>query len=176
MKENVVAFGAGLTFSVGLAISGMTQPNKVIGFLDVAGAWDPSLAFVMMGAVGVGLIAFRSILKRSRPIFGAVFELPRRKDIDARLVAGAALFGVGWGIAGYCPGPALVSLATGHAAPILFVAAMIAGFGAQRISEGFFGVSGNEARIEGLVPGAPEARRGGGFGDADRLDRGPGAQ
>lgn len=134
MNAGAVAFGAGLLFAAGLAISGMTQPTKVLGFLDVTGAWDASLVVVMFGALGVHLIAVRHILKRSRPILGAAFHLPEWRDVDARLVAGAAMFGVGWGIAGYCPGPGIVSLGTFEAGPLLFVAAMCAGFWARHLS------------------------------------------
>ena len=111
--KRVSAFACGLIFAIGLGLAGMTQPAKVIGFLDLTGAWDPSLAFVMGGAVLVGLIAFPLILARRRPWLGGRFALPERNDIDAPLVAGAALFGMGWGLSGYCPGPALVSLVTG---------------------------------------------------------------
>jgi uncharacterized membrane protein YedE/YeeE len=109
------AFAAGLVFGVGLIISGMTDPGKVIGFLDVAGRWDPSLAFVMGGAVLVAFFAFRRV------------QLPKRHDIDRRLVAGSAAFGVGWGLAGFCPGPALVSFASGVDKAAVFVAAMLIG-------------------------------------------------
>jgi hypothetical protein len=127
MKKNLFAFLAGAIFSVGLVLGGMTRPSKVLGFLDVAGSWDPSLAFVMMGAVGINVIAFRFILRRRGPVLGGEFVLPQRTAIDRRLLAGAAIFGIGWGLAGYCPGPGLVSMASGNAAPLLFVAAMIVG-------------------------------------------------
>ena len=115
----ISAFGAGLLFGVGLWLSGMANPDKVLGFLDVAGDWDPSLLLVMGGAVAVTAIAFRPLLKM-RP-------LSFRKEIDAPLVAGAAIFGLGWGIGGYCPGPALTALSTFNAEVFVFVAAMIAG-------------------------------------------------
>lgn len=127
MKPGFTAFLSGAVFAAGLALSGMTQPEKVIGFLDVAGAWDPSLAFVMIGAIGLNLVLFRFILKRTGPVFGSVFQLPNRRDIDPRLVAGAALFGAGWGLGGYCPGPGLVSLAAGGLSALVFVIAMAAG-------------------------------------------------
>jgi uncharacterized protein len=126
MRAIVGALVSGVLFAVGLALGGMTQPSKVLGFLDVLGAWDPSLVFVMGGAVGVHFFLFRWISKRPRPLFGARFHLPTRTDIDASLVAGAALFGMGWGLAGYCPGPAIASLATGGTA-MLFVVAMFGG-------------------------------------------------
>ena len=113
------ALGAGFLFGIGLWVSGMANPKKVLGFLDVAGDWDASLAFVMGGAVAVTLVGFR--------IYKTKIQIPTLKDIDFPLVAGAALFGIGWGIAGYCPGPALTALSTLSAESIVFVAAMIAG-------------------------------------------------
>jgi uncharacterized membrane protein YedE/YeeE len=121
------ALGAGALFGAGLVVSGMAKPAKVIGFLDVTGRWDPSLAFVMAGAVFVYMILFRVILRRGSPLLDVKFHLPTRKDLDARLIAGSALFGVGWGLAGYCPGPALVSLGAGMLPALVFVAAMTAG-------------------------------------------------
>lgn len=131
MKANLTALGAGALFAVGLAISGMTLPSKVTGFLDVAGAWDASLAFVMMGAIVVHFVAQRLVRKRSAPLFDTKFHVPTRKDIDARLVAGAALFGIGWGLGGYCPGPGLVSAASGAPAAIVFVVGMTIGMLAE---------------------------------------------
>jgi uncharacterized membrane protein YedE/YeeE len=121
------AFCAGLVFGAGLWLSGMANPRKVLGFLDVAGAWDASLLLVMAGAVAVTVIAFRLIVRRAAPLFATAFRLPDRRDIDAPLVAGAAIFGVGWGIAGYCPGPALTALPAYTAEAIVFVVALIAG-------------------------------------------------
>lgn len=121
-------FVLGLVFALGLAVSGMTQPAKVIGFLDVAGNWDPALAFVMGGAVTVTFFGYRWVLRRPMPVFGVHFDIPTRKDIDGKLVLGAALFGLGWGMAGFCPGPALVAVAGGSVDVLLFVAAMFAGF------------------------------------------------
>ncbi|MES2511818.1 MAG: YeeE/YedE family protein [Pseudomonadota bacterium] len=118
---------AGLVFGLGLIISGMANPSKVLGFLDLAGAWDPSLAFVMGGAVAVGLAAFRLAGNRSRSLLGADMQLPSARQIDRRLVLGSLLFGVGWGIAGFCPGPALVALGMGERKAMVFVAAMLAG-------------------------------------------------
>lgn len=123
----VIAFVSGLLFALGLGIGGMTKPAKVVGFLDVAGDWDPSLAFVMGGALLVYFVVQRLTVARSRPLFDDTFHLPTRRDIDARLVVGSLLFGAGWGLAGYCPGPALVSLASGRATVVAFVAAMLAG-------------------------------------------------
>ena len=131
LSATIIALFAGIIFAAGLTLGGMTDPHKVQAFLDVggisAGRWDPSLAFVMGGALLVSLFAFKSIKPRAVPWATTRFELPTRNDIDARLVIGAILFGVGWGIAGYCPGPALASLLTGGADVLWFVAAMIGG-------------------------------------------------
>ena len=132
MKPAVTALTAGALFGAGLAVSGMTLPAKVIGFLDVTGRWDPTLAFVMAGAIAVHFILFRLILRRRAPIFDSHFHVPTRRDIDLRLIGGAALFGVGWGLAGQCPGPALTNLATGAPSAFLFVATMAAGMVIQR--------------------------------------------
>ncbi len=130
-RPSLVAFGAGLLFGVGLAVSGMTKPAKVIGFLDVFGEWDASLAFVMAGAILVHFIAYRIVLRRPSPLFDSRFHVPTRKDIDVRLVLGAAVFGIGWGLGGYCPGPGLVSAASGSLAAILFVTGMTLGVKAE---------------------------------------------
>jgi len=121
------SFGAGLLFGIGLWLSGMADPKKVLDFLDVSGNWDPSLLLVMGGAVAVTLAAFRPTLKRARPFFAGQFVVPARQDIDWPLVAGSAIFGLGWGAAGYCPGPALTALSNLTAEVFAFVAAMIAG-------------------------------------------------
>ena len=123
----LMALFAGLVFGLGLIVSGMTDPSKVIGFLDLAGAWDPSLALVMGGAIGVGLLAFRLARKRSQALLGGPMQLPSARQIDRRLVLGGLTFGVGWGLAGFCPGPALASLATGGSKPLIFTAAMLVG-------------------------------------------------
>ncbi|WP_332878644.1 YeeE/YedE family protein [Massilia sp. S19_KUP03_FR1] len=117
----------GLIFGIGLILSGMTNPAKVIGFLDLAGRWDPSLGFVMVGAILVMLFAARWARGRTQSLTGAAMRMPTATGIDRRLVLGSLTFGVGWGLAGYCPGPALASLASGGAKPWLFVAAMVAG-------------------------------------------------
>lgn len=127
MIGHLSSFGAGLLFGIGLWVSGMAVPAKVLGFLDVTGSWDPTLLVVMAGAVGVTLAAFRPTLKRARPYFAERFVLPARKDIDLPLVAGSAIFGLGWGIAGYCPGPALTALSNLTFEVFAFVAAMLAG-------------------------------------------------
>ncbi|MDN4061255.1 YeeE/YedE family protein [Massilia sp. YIM B02769] len=123
----LMALIVGLVFGIGLIVSGMTDPAKVIGFLDLAGNWDPSLAFVMGGAILVGLVAFRFAAKRERSLLGEAMRLPTATQIDRRLVLGSLAFGAGWGLAGYCPGPALASLATGDAKPWIFALAMVAG-------------------------------------------------
>ena len=123
----LAAFAAGLVFGLGLILSGMTDPGKVIGFLDVAGTWDPSLAFVMGGAVLVGLFGFGLARRRASALLGGAMQLPTRRDIDRRLVGGSLVFGIGWGLAGFCPGPALVSFASGQVKAAIFVAAMLAG-------------------------------------------------
>jgi uncharacterized membrane protein YedE/YeeE len=126
-RLSFLALLAGLLFGVGLAVSGMTLPRKVLAFLDVTGAWDPSLLFVMGGAVAVHFCGYRLVRGRAAPPLAERFVLPLARPIDARLCIGSVLFGVGWGIAGYCPGPALVSLASGQPSPLVFVIAMLAG-------------------------------------------------
>lgn len=128
MKIILSALASGLLFGVGLVVSGMTRPGKVQGFLDVTGHWDPSLMFVMAGGIAVHVALFRLVTRRAHPLFDKRFHLPTRRDIDANLVLGAALFGVGWGLAGYCPGPGLVSLGSGGVAGLVFVATMVVGF------------------------------------------------
>ena len=118
---------AGLVFGLGLIISGMANPAKVLGFLDIAGPWDPSLAFVMAGAIAVGLIAFWLARRRKRTLTGHPLHLPTSRAINQRLVLGSVLFGVGWGLAGFCPGPALVALGMGEGKAVVFVLAMLAG-------------------------------------------------
>ncbi len=125
----VTAMLAGLMFGLGLIVSGMADPAKVLGFLDLAGAWDPSLAFVMAGAIAVGLVAFTMAKRRSRSLLGLQMRLPQSGAIDRRLVGGSLLFGAGWGLAGFCPGPALVALGMGEPRAGVFVLAMLAGMG-----------------------------------------------
>lgn len=134
--QRISEFGIGLVFGLGLIISGMTDPGKVLGFLDLAGQWDPSLAFVMGGAILVGTVAFAVARKRSTSVLGGAMQLPTRRDIDRRLVLGSLLFGLGWGIAGFCPGPAIVSLGTGEPKAVVFVLAMLAGMGVFEWMEG----------------------------------------
>ncbi|APE30119.1 hypothetical protein BOX17_03620 [Halomonas aestuarii] len=116
--KTLMGYVAGLIFGLGLAVSGMTDPARVIGFLDLAGAWDPTLMFVLGGAVVTNFIGYRLVLRRPNPLFGEHFQLPTRTDLDARLIGGAALFGIGWGLSGYCPGPAFASIG-GLSGPLL---------------------------------------------------------
>jgi uncharacterized protein len=127
MKALLTSFISGMVFALGLGISGMTRPIKVIGFLDFFGAWDASLAFVMIGAIAVYFVGYHWSRKMPSPLLAADFSLPRRGDLDANLILGAAIFGAGWGLGGFCPGPALTSLASGAPAVLLFVAAMVVG-------------------------------------------------
>lgn len=126
---------AGLVFGLGLLVSGMANPAKVLGFLDLAGRWDPSLAFVMGGAVAVGSIAFLLAGRRTVSLIGLEMKLPTANHIDRRLVVGSTIFGIGWGIAGFCPGPALVALGMGEAKAIAFVVAMLLGMGVFELTE-----------------------------------------
>jgi uncharacterized membrane protein YedE/YeeE len=123
----------GLVFGTGISISGMANPAKVLNFFDVAGTWDPSLAFVMGGALAVTFVGYRLVFGRGAPIYGGVFHLPTRRDLDASLIGGSALFGVGWGIAGFCPGGAIPALGAGQADVVIFVVAMIAGMVGTRV-------------------------------------------
>lgn len=126
------AFAIGLIFGLGITVSGMVNPAKVVNFFDVAGTWDPSLIFVMGGALVTTFIGYQIILRRQAPVLAEKFQLPTNRTIDARLIGGAALFGVGWGIAGFCPGGALPALGTGRIEVFMFVAALIAGILAMR--------------------------------------------
>jgi len=126
--SGAVALAAGLVFGVGLALAQMTDPRKVLGFLDIAGPWDPSLALVLGGAVGLSLVTFHFILRLARPVLAERFELPSsRRWFEPKLLIGATLFGVGWGISGYCPGPALAQLAAPNAETWVFLPALIVG-------------------------------------------------
>ena len=127
MSRTLAGGLCGVLFGVGLALAQMIDPNKVLAFLDLAGAWDPSLILVMGGGAGVTALLFPWVLRRLRPRLDSQFHLPAKRQVDGQLLSGAALFGIGWGLAGYCPGPALVALTLGTAEPWLFVAAMIAG-------------------------------------------------
>lgn len=129
MVIHLASLLAGLVFGLGLIVSGMADPAKVLGFLDLAGAWDPSLAFVMLGAIAVGLVAFAIARRRTVSLLGAEMRMPTARHIDRRLVGGSLLFGIGWGVAGFCPGPALVALGMGQGKAALFAVAMLAGMG-----------------------------------------------
>ena len=125
--KNASALAAGLLFGLGLAISQMVNPEKILDFLDVTGDWDPSLALVMAGAVGVAMLAFRLVLKRKQPIFDDDFHLPRLTKVDRSLLVGSGVFGLGWGIGGYCPGPGIAALSAGSVEALVFVAGMVLG-------------------------------------------------
>ena len=129
----LVNLALGLLFGAGLVVSGMADPAKVLNFLDLFGTWDPSLAFVMGGAVLVAFVGYRLVLRRDRPIAADAFHLPTRNDIDARVLVGPAIFGIGWGLGGFCPGPALAALGLGATGTLAFVPAMIFGMWAARL-------------------------------------------
>jgi hypothetical protein len=131
-------FVSGLVFALGLGVSGMTDADKVIGFLNVGGDWDPSLAFVMVGAIAVHMLLLRLVLKRPSPIFGATFRIPTRRDIDKRLIGGAALFGAGWGLGGFCPGPGIVSSVWAQGEALVFVGAMTIGMASFHVLDAAF--------------------------------------
>jgi len=132
MAKSIIALIAGLIFGVGLVVSGMSNPAKVLNFLDLFGTWDPSLAFVMGGAVVVTFIGYRLVLKRPSPLLHHTFHMPTRNDMDAKLVTGAAIFGLGWGLGGFCPGPAFTALPLGSAGILAFFPAMLIGMGLAR--------------------------------------------
>ena len=131
--QPIFALLSGTLFGLGLAVSGMIDPAKVLAFLDVAGAWDPTLAFVMLGALCVTTPAFHYVLKRRRPWFADAFALPTKADLDPRLITGATLFGIGWGLSGFCPGPAVTSLPLLAKGTLVFVPAMLIGIGLARL-------------------------------------------
>ncbi len=128
MKPNLMALFSGILFGLGLALSHMIEPNKVLNFLDVAGHWDPSLLFVMIGALSVAMIAFRFILKRPAPVWSASFQLPHKTSLDVKLIAGAAIFGVGWGMSGYCPGPSVTGLSLFSPESVIMIVTLYLGF------------------------------------------------
>lgn len=134
--QSLAALLSGVLFALGLVLGGMTQPAKVVGFLDFSSHWDPSLAFVMGGALLVHAVLYRLIRRRPAPLLERKFHLPERRDVDRRLIAGAALFGVGWGLAGYCPGPGLTSIFAG-VLPLVFALSMAAGMYAERAIDGY---------------------------------------
>lgn len=130
----ISAYLIGLLFGVGVTIAGMSNPAKVLNFFDVAGTWDPSLVFVMAGALVVTAIGYRVVMRRPAPSFGGSFQVPTRKDLDLRLISGSAVFGIGWGIAGFCPGGALPALGTGRLDVVLFVVAVVVGIAVARFA------------------------------------------
>lgn len=133
--KNLTSFIAGLLFAFGLGLSGMMNPEKVRGFLDLTRIWDPSLMFVMVGAIGVYAIAYRMVTKRAKPICEHEFSLPTKKNLETKLILGSAIFGIGWGIAGICPGPALSNLGTGIPVAFIFVAVMTISMAAVKMVE-----------------------------------------
>ena len=135
MQQRMTEFFVGLLFGIGLIVAGMTDPSKVLSFLDLAGAWDPSLAFVMGGGILVGLGAFAVAKKRTTNFFGGAMHLPTSAVIDKRLIGGSLLFGAGWGLAGFCPGPAIVSLGAGQPKAAAFVVAMLAGMAVFELAQ-----------------------------------------
>ncbi|TMG95987.1 MAG: YeeE/YedE family protein [Betaproteobacteria bacterium] len=142
------AFVAGLVFGLGLIIAGMVNPAKIIGFLDIAGTWDPSLALVMVGAIAVGLVAFALARRRTMSALGLPMQLPSQRTVDARLIGGSLVFGIGWGLAGFCPGPAIVALGAGYAKGAVFVVAMLLGMGAFAL------IDRHRTRTDSAIPDA----------------------
>jgi uncharacterized membrane protein YedE/YeeE len=148
-KQITTALVSGLLFGAGLAVGGMTNPRKVIGFLDVGGQWDPSLAFVMIGAIAVHFFAYRWVRGSAAPLFADEFAIPKLRLIDAKLVAGSALFGAGWGLGGYCPGPGIVSLGAGRSDALVFVVSMAAGWWLTARYDAWKSVAKSEDRMPG---------------------------
>ncbi|MCF7991295.1 MAG: YeeE/YedE family protein [Thiohalocapsa sp.] len=144
MPGYLLVFFCGVLFAAGLGLSGMTLPQKVIGFLDFAGEWDPSLALVMVGSAGVYFVFYRRIIRRAHPLFDVSFHVPTRTDIDQRLIVGAALFGIGWGLVGFCPGPALTALVSGYDKALIFFVAMVTGMYAYRTVDAIAGLRTDE--------------------------------
>ena len=159
MTPTLAAFLSGALFAVGLGVSGMTRPGKVLAFLDLGGAWDPSLAFVMAGAIATHALLLRPILARRAPLLVPQFSLPTRREVDRRLVGGAALFGVGWGLAGFCPGPAVTSLVGGRVEPVIFVAAMLTGMALHRLMPDATARQPRDASASAAQPAAGAAVR-----------------
>jgi hypothetical protein len=128
MKTHAIALISGIVFGVGLSLSHMIDPNKVLNFLDITGNWDPSLLFVMIGALTIAMIAFRWVLKRPAPVWAETFDLPKKRSIDLKLITGAAIFGIGWGMSGYCPGPSVTGLGLFSIESVIMVFAIYLGF------------------------------------------------
>ena len=141
MSRVFFALIIGMIFGSGIAISGMANPAKIMNFFDIAGTWDPSLAFVMGGALIVTAIGYKIVLKRSAPVFDRMFYLPTRRDLDKPLLIGSAIFGIGWGITGFCPGGAIPALGLGHGDAFIFVGSMIAGIALARVLRGKLGLA-----------------------------------
>ncbi len=157
--HRAIEFLVGLLFGWGLLLSGMTDPGKVQGFLDLFGAWDPSLAFVMGGAILVGFFAFALAKRRTTTFFGGALHLPTSRDIDKPLVVGSLLFGAGWGLAGFCPGPGIVSMAAGEGKAAVFVVAMLAGMLLHKFLVGGGAVPGRRStHTIGMPPGTGDGR------------------
>jgi uncharacterized protein len=127
----LVAFACGLVFALGLGLSGMTHPQRILGFLDVLGTWDPTLMFTMMGAIGVHMPLSYLVRRRASPVLDSTFHLPTKRELDAPLIVGSAMFGVGWALGGFCPGPAMVSVLGGHRDNVVFLIALLAGMALQ---------------------------------------------
>lgn len=142
LASTVAALGAGLIFGLGLSLSGMLDPARVRGFLDVTGAWDPSLMFVLGGAVSVSALGYQLSRRLPKPALASEFQIPKNRRIDAQLLVGSALFGIGWGLSGFCPGPAVAALSTGALPVAVFVATMLIGMTAHRlVTQGALGSS-----------------------------------
>lgn len=139
MKYSLTSLFIGFLFALGLGISGMTNPQNVISFLDLSGKWNPSLIFVMIGAIVVHSISYRLIMKRSSPFFSKEFHVPQRRDIDRSLILGSFIFGLGWGLAGFCPAPAITALTTLHAEVFIFFISMLSGMMLFRLKNYFLG-------------------------------------
>jgi uncharacterized membrane protein YedE/YeeE len=143
MSLQLAAFFSALMFGLGLGFAGMTLPSKVIGFLDVTGSWDPSLAFVMIGAIAVHSLSYRLITKRASPVLTANFQIPTKRQIDLKLIFGSVLFGAGWGLGGFCPGPAIVSAVSGVPSVLFFLVSLVAGvYVYQFVDKSFFSKGG----------------------------------
>ena len=138
MKRIISAFLVGLLFSLGLSVSQMVNPTKVLSFLDLAGDWDPSLIFVMAGALGVTALGYPLILKQRHPFFAEKFQLPTKINLDLRLIGGSSIFGIGWGLSGYCPGPAIAATTIGGQDSLIFLTTMIVGMGLKRLFDARF--------------------------------------
>jgi hypothetical protein len=145
--RSILTLLVGILFGTGISLSGMANPAKVINFFDIAGTWDPSLGFVMGGAVIVAFVGYRIVLRRPTPVFEPTFDIPQNRRIDAKLLSGAAIFGVGWGIAGFCPGGALPALGTLNSNVIVFVVALIVGMMATRVVSGWISTRSADTQL-----------------------------